>query len=441
MSNGKEILVIGASHIDIIAQYGSGEEQSDSYSYSELDKEGEVNFSLGGTGLIIAYRIATLPDKEYKIRFLTTVNPNTLRGKSMLKVLKKFDIDDTYCIKDNAIKEGCFVGMYNKDEKKIESAVTQTSLETNKINDNLSKRITDKIKEAISKETSIVIADCNLHSKHLCDISNKCLETKTLLFVEGVSEYKCKRLIRITKQPNYKQPDNSHNFIISIFSCNMDEFISLVNYAKEVGIILNGECEDLVSVFNGRNSANQDCIASVCKKFLVECFLIHDNNRGYLILTKDGSSSYFQLKKPKGKGVGDAIIAGAAHYYFHETKDMNSRTNFEPDFDKMNNFIYAATEDISLKIDADLLIKEDITKMVYDDYKEVTALSTNFIKIGFFMYMILVNIACFYFVTVKALPATMLFYTFIFSGIMIAFLSRLIPPDVLIEFIKKITKI
>jgi len=101
----------------------------------------------------------------------------------MLKVLKKFDIDDTYCIKDNAIKEGCFVGMYNKDEKKIESAVTQTSLETNKINDNLSKRITDKIKEAISKETSIVIADCNLHSKHLCDISNKCLETKTLLFV------------------------------------------------------------------------------------------------------------------------------------------------------------------------------------------------------------------------------------------------------------------
>jgi hypothetical protein len=179
----------------------------------------------------------------------------------------------------------------------------------------------------------------------------------------------------------------------------------------------------------------------VCKKFLVECFLIHDNNRGYLILTKDGSSSYFQLKKPKGKGVGDAIIAGAAHYYFHETKDMNLRTNFEPDFDKMNNFIYAATEDISLKIDADLLIKEDITKMVYDDYKEVTALSTNFIKIGFFMYMILVNIACFYFVTVKALPATMLFYTFIFSGIMIAFLSRLIPPDVLIEFIKKITKI
>ena len=88
------------SYIDVITDDGRGPEELCGYC-----KEGEVNFSLGGTGLIIAYRIATLPDKEYKIRFLTTVNPNTLRGKSMLKVLKKFDIDDTYCIKDNAIKE------------------------------------------------------------------------------------------------------------------------------------------------------------------------------------------------------------------------------------------------------------------------------------------------------------------------------------------------
>lgn len=444
MPNDKEILVIGASHLDIVAQYGSGG-SGEGYSDSYLDKEGEVYFSLGGTALIIAYRMATLPERKYETQFLTTMNPNTLRGKSLLKIFKKFNINDTYCIKDSPIKEGCFVGIYNKNEKKTESAVTQTSLEANKINDALSKKITDKINEAISEKTSIVIADCNLHSNHLCDISNKCLETKTLLFVEGVSEYKCKRLIRMTRQPNYKQPDNSHSFIISIFSCNIDEFISLVNYAKKDEGILQNECEELLSAFNGNGiNPSQQCVTEVCQKLFVERFLIHDNNTGYYIFGKNGNFYYFKLNNPKGRGVGDAIIAGASHYYFNETKELNTKTTFEPDIRKMNNFISSATQDISLKIESDLLIKEDttdITKMVYEDYKEVTALSINATKFVFLIYMILANAACLYFVTIKVLPAVMFFYTFIFSAIMMALLSRLIPPDVLIEFIKKITKI
>lgn len=441
MPNDKEILVIGASHMDIVAQYGSGEGHSDSY----LDKEGKVYFSWGGTGLIIAYRMATLPERKYEIQFLTTINPDISIGKSLLKIFEKFKINHIYCIEDSSIKEGRFVGIYNENEKKIESAVTQTSLETNDTNNALREKITGRINEAIRNETYVVIADCNLPPNHLCDISNKCLDKKTLLFLEGVSEHKCKRLIKLTRRPHYERPDNSHNFIISIFSCNMDEFISLVNYARGENILQN-ECADLLIAFNvNENSLSKECIIEVCQKLFVKCFLIHDNNIGYYFLHKDGDFHICKLHKPKGKGVGDAIIAGAAHYYFNEIKDMNmnKRNSFKPVIEQMNIFIDAATEDILSKIERDLSITVDIniTEMVLKDFQAVTASSTKSIKRVFVIYIMLANAACIYLVMTHSLPAIVFFGVFIFSGIMMASLSDLKLPEPLIALIGKIPKI
>ena len=84
MSENKYILVIGANHWDIFANY-----HPDQKDY--LDKEGRVSFSLGGTALNIAYNLASDQKPTY---LLTAINPNTLGGQYLQKYLKEFKIGD-----------------------------------------------------------------------------------------------------------------------------------------------------------------------------------------------------------------------------------------------------------------------------------------------------------------------------------------------------------
>ena len=82
-NNNDYVLVIGASHLDIVGDYGK-------HLANDIDKPGELIYSVGGT----AYNISSnLSQNDIPVRFVTALKEDSLITPVILRRLESYDID------------------------------------------------------------------------------------------------------------------------------------------------------------------------------------------------------------------------------------------------------------------------------------------------------------------------------------------------------------
>lgn len=410
----KSVLVIGANHLDILATYKDRE--------SQLDNMGDVRFAVGGTAFNMACNLAKEGIPTY---LLTAINPNTLGGKYALKSIQEFGIRDEFCIKDENLEEGAFVGIYRGNS--LERAVTKTTIEK----DTLGPKIEGLINEAIGRQTSLVLTDCNLHSAELNKVLKYCCEARKKLLIDGVSEEKSKRLIRLF----HRQASAKIDWPIEVFSCNLNEFVSLLRYAREHSIISVEKSLESPKDWL-ENKVPQNLKREICKNLNVRYFIIQEPTQGYFIVQESGEQLVFnqfeELKYDSSSlGSGDAITSGVA-FYFHQNIE---KSNWSPELSELDRYVRGHITSVLRRKRGERLMMSvtEIEDSVRPEYMKATTRSIDMIKASFFVFLIA---ACIYsgWLTLKGvLEPTQCIVIFAIAVTCILLLLELVTPKFLLD--------
>lgn len=299
------ILVIGAAHIDVFANY-EGELSS------KIDKPGRIEFSLGGTAFNIAANLAF--DQERSC-LIAAINPHKISGLCVEASLKARKINSHFIVKNENLSEGAYVAFIQDGD--LVSAVTQTPIEELNLDE-------ESLINAVSN-ASVVVADCNLNNFQLTRVISHCSQFRKPILVAGVSESKAER---IKFSPGHLE--------IDVFSLNYKEVIHLFSGHQEIYDYFISHGEDIERIETWSNSAIQE----VCSKLRTKYLIITRGKNGHLVLSKTGNRCSFPAVKLVGKfvsssGAGDALLAGIALYY----KIFNTNHGWEPDWSKCNEII------------------------------------------------------------------------------------------------------
>jgi len=267
---GEYILVVGAAHPDIFADYRKSQED-------RVDKPGELKYSIGGT----AYNIAVnLGQHHQNVALYTFIRSESLFTDLIINRLEENGVRTDFVQRHDYMPESGFVAL--RKEGKLVSAVTASGI-TQVAFDRL------HIKSAI-KDAAFVVADCNLDEHQLnliIDIANN-LDKKIL--VSGVSESKAKRI-----QNNEKN--------ISLFSLNDEETNSLI----------------------GKSNYQHSDLCEACSDFNIEQMVVTQGKDGYLVVDQDTVTHHPAPKinnVVSTSGTGDAFLAGICHY-LHNNEEID----------------------------------------------------------------------------------------------------------------------
>lgn len=266
------ILVIGAAHLDVVADYSDEE--------VVLDKRGTLNLSLGGT----AYNIATnLCDKKFKISLLTALNTQSISGEIIHRTLKRLNINTDFVIDAPLNWESGFVALTKKHV--IQSAVSSTLIER--------VAITDKIEKAVSA-TNVIVIDCNLSRLQIQNIVNIAAQRHPL-FVCAVSEIKMREATEI---------HTTNPYPYEFFFMNNLEAIDFLKFKGK-----NGSWKSMV---------NKDEVKELCSLFKSKNVVITNGSIGYKIFSYNGDFIDCQVNPMDSKyslGAGDALVAAVVDHY------------------------------------------------------------------------------------------------------------------------------
>jgi len=168
------VVVIGAAHLDILADYDESES-------GRLDKVGQLSYSIGGT----AYNIATNLSLHYvETSLVTVLKDDSLFSDLIEKRLNENGINTQFVERVELMPESGFIGL--RCDGELVDAVTASGLTDVRLNQ-------DNLRNAID-EACVVVADCNLSKKQLAMVSQVTADLKTPLFLNGVSESKAERV-------------------------------------------------------------------------------------------------------------------------------------------------------------------------------------------------------------------------------------------------------
>lgn len=305
MSSEKYILVIGAAHIDVFANYQG-------VVSSKIDKPGSIIFSLGGTAFNI---VSNLAFDNQKARLLTVINPSNISGLCILSSLEARKINSEFVVKNRKLPEGAFVAF--RQEGELVSAVTQTSIENlNLENDFLTNAI---------RNASVIVADCNLSKTQITQVISHCCEHKKPILLAGVSESKAER---IKNFPRHLE--------IDVFSANYKEIAHLLKSYIEIHDFFAANREEIDKI----ETWSDTTIREICSKLRVKYLIVTKGQEGYLVLSKSGTRYLFPAGRVtdtfvSSTGAGDALLAGVA-LHFHQS---NNIYGWEPDWPNCNNII------------------------------------------------------------------------------------------------------
>ncbi len=178
----KTILVIGATHLDVIATFDCDERK-------QKNKVGTVRCWPGGAAFNIA---ANLSAEHYRVRLFSFLNPNTVGSRTIRSILKQSKIDTRYVfdrprigdMEDASHGDPAHVAHYQGD--KFISGVTCSLFDALELPP-------DELEKAV-RRADIVAIDTNLTSAQIEQIATLCKTCERQLLVCVVSPDKATRL-------------------------------------------------------------------------------------------------------------------------------------------------------------------------------------------------------------------------------------------------------
>jgi pseudouridine kinase len=193
------ILVIGSCHLDIFADFSKRDIEF-------LDKPGLIYFSIGGTAFNLAANLAKL---KAPLSMLTVLKQDSVITDIIEYKLDILKIGINHIIHERADTESGFVAF--REDGELVSAVTGSLIEHYAFNPN-------KISTIVEKH-DIIILDCNLSERQICEIIGSQTKSIKRFFISTVSDSKVRR---ISALENFCEPNT-----IELISMNVSEAQSL----------------------------------------------------------------------------------------------------------------------------------------------------------------------------------------------------------------------
>lgn len=277
----QNLLIIGAAHLDIVADYKEND--------SLLDKRGSLNISLGGSAYNI---VANLCSNTYKISFLTVLNSSSISGEIIYNTLNKLNINTDYIINTPIPCESGFVA-FTKDYVN-QSTVSSTLIE--KVD------IRNTLEQAIAKANVIVI-DCNLSRLQIEQITNISSHTKIPIFVCAVSVMKMREATEISNDFPYPY------YLFSMNNLEATEFLKFKGFHN-----------------SWEKISNKEEIRALCSIFKSKNVVITNGSKGYKVFSYTGKAQNFTVSPLDTKyslGAGDALLSAIVHHYITNNGAIN----------------------------------------------------------------------------------------------------------------------
>jgi sugar/nucleoside kinase (ribokinase family) len=271
------VLVVGAVHIDVIADYASS-------NANVIDKIGDVRYAIGGTG----YNIATdLAQAYVPTFFYSFVRKGSFSSIWIKTRLLEAGVNMKFLQDNDRVDEGGFIAI--RKDHELETAVTSTLIESIP----LSKELVEK---AID-ESCLVVADCNLSVDQLSLVVEVANSYKHPILIAGVSDSKARRILELPEKAK-----------VSVFSLSEAEFQTI-----EPKLL---------------SSLTHEDISRLCELTHSRHIVVTLGDRGYMIMSETGQMLKFEAPKVNrlvsSTGAGDALIAGIAlHWYEDRSFDWN----------------------------------------------------------------------------------------------------------------------
>lgn len=294
------IVVAGAVHIDIVGEF-------DLHVADDIDRPGNIRYSVGGTAFNIA---ANLADQNKPVRLATLVRPESFLTPLIIKKIRLRGIGTALVERIKGISEAGFAAHLNIAQNLVDAAVSCTPISEK----NLSFR---RIKRAM-RCASLVVADCNLSTETFRQIATAAQDFGLPLVVDGVSESKIVRCVQAT-------PDNVR-------------FTALIAKIDECAALMDGQfkqrpenaiaaqrrqaAEALFDQLETQNSASTIC--EKAKSHLV--IAINADHRSYRIYTDDGKFTRETINfvvNGNMTGIGDAVASAVAALIYELDGDFD----------------------------------------------------------------------------------------------------------------------
>jgi sugar/nucleoside kinase (ribokinase family) len=284
-SKGEYILVVGAAHPDIFADYP--QDQAD-----RIDKVGEITYSIGGTAYNIAVNIA----RNYvDVALFTVIKEDSLFTDPILDRLEQNGVMTNFVETSEYMSESGFIGV--REEGQLISAVTASGI--------TDVRLDEQLLEDAVESASLVVADCNLNETQLELVTSTAAAYETSVFIAGVSESKALRIRDISSS-------------VDLFSLNEAEARAFLGGKSLSGNILK-QCADTHGIQN---------------------LVVTGAEKGHTVATPE---SVREFSAPpissivSTSGTGDAFLAGVCHAVHEED---------EIDWNNLNEYIHEYIEDV-----------------------------------------------------------------------------------------------
>lgn len=276
-----KLLIIGAAHLDIVADYNEKD--------SLLDKRGKLNISLGGSAYNI---VANLCSNNYRISFLTALNSASISGEIIHNTLTKLNINTDYIINTPIPRESGFVA-FTKDYVN-QSTVSSTLIEKVDIGHKLSKAI---------PQSDVIVIDCNLSKSQIEQIVNISSINKLPIFVCAVSVMKMREATEISNKTPYPY------YLFSMNNLEATEFLKFKRIKK-----------------NWEEINNEKDVANLCYLLKSKNVVITNGSEGYKVFSYNGTTRDFKVQPLDTKyslGAGDALLSAIVDHYITNGKTIN----------------------------------------------------------------------------------------------------------------------
>ncbi len=319
------ILVIGSAHIDIIASYDKKEDKF-------VDKRGNFEYSIGGTGFNIAMNLArhSLP-----VCFYTALKKDSMATEFIIKRFKKNRINYDYVLFEELLPESGFIAhMCDKD---LVSAVSCMGIECATID-----------KEYLSKaieNSRFVVMECNLAGHQINLISKTALQYGKMVFMGGVSESKVKRA------KNVFRSEDGEPYPLELFSMS----------GKEANVFMEG-------------NLNLEPVL-ICQKAKAKNVIITKGGQGLSVYTANNEKFDFEPPDVENikstSGAGDALLSAACNYVYDNGKlSWNDDNLIELIYEYLREIlaVSAATIDGSMK-DSEMSFEKEENNKLEKEFK------------------------------------------------------------------------
>jgi sugar/nucleoside kinase (ribokinase family) len=280
-NNMPKILVIGSCHLDIFADFPK---QNKKY----LDKPGLIHFSIGGTAFNLAANLAKL---KACLSVLTVLKLNSVIADIIEYKVDILKIDIKHVIHLNADTEGGFVAF--REDGDLISAVTGSLIENYVFDVNKVTCILD--------QQDIIILDCNLSERQLCEIVAAKTKNKKRFFVSAVSDSKVRRIRALE---NFCEPK-----AIELLSMNISEAHSL-------------------GIDDKRLEIDRDYRVKTLEKLRTEEICITRGREGLVYIQSDMNVVSFPAPSVSNiistSGAGDSVLSSIIEWKIRDEKNIEN---------------------------------------------------------------------------------------------------------------------